>query len=454
MTADNNATPRGHRDRGTPSKDEPTDYEFIPSRQWQDLPDWAAVPPGGHYDMNIETGKNKVRWDNPPGPETVVDKRTRQPQRPLPRSATNSAKSRYTKPNIKRQKDQSESNKQDNDTYDRAGATESNGEKDNYAWFVPERIPDKPEPPPPQVIEGVLYRGGKFSLAGGAKAFKTWALSDQGFSISNGLDWWNIPTFQAPVLYLDFELMRFDFQQRMSKIRQAKGQGDFKNIQRIGLRGKKLDEALWGRLADIVKREGVGYVILDPVYKLFAGKDENSAGDVSSVLYYFESLAQETGAAIGYGLHFSKGNQAAKERGERGSGSGVFIRDPDAALEMVKHQAGDDVFAVESTLRSFPQMPPFVVRWNFPLFQRDETGLDPADLKPPKKPGGRPAEYCVDQLVEALQSNEMHTKELKKVVRDETGMSERQFYSLLTIAKEKGRIHQSKVDGKLEAQKQ
>jgi hypothetical protein len=337
---------------------------------------------------------------------------------------------------------------------DERAAAEVNGEDELYAWFEPEPIPEKPEPPPPQIIEGVLYRGGKFSLAGGAKAFKTWGLSDQGFSVSNGLPWWDIPTHQTPVLYLDFELMRFDFQDRMSKIRAAKGQGDFKHIQRIGLRGKKLSGVLWDRLANIVKRDGIGYVILDPVYKLFAGKDENSAGDVSSVLYDFENLTQQTGAGIGYGLHFSKGNQASKERGERGSGSGVFIRDPDAALEMIKHTAGDDVLTVESTLRSFVQMPPFVVHWTFPLFKRDETGLDPADLKAPKTPGGRPTEYSVDQLVEALESKEMRPEELRRAVHNETGMSERQFYSLLAIAKKTGRIHKSKIDGKLEVQKQ
>jgi len=36
----------------------------------------------------------------------------------------------------------------------------------------------------------------------------------------------------------------------------------------------------------------------------------------------------KTGAAVGFGAHYSKGNQAGKEAIDRVSGSGVFARDP------------------------------------------------------------------------------------------------------------------------------
>ncbi len=49
---------------------------FVPSTQWQDVPDNVAVPPGGEYRVDIETGCRQARWDNPPGPETVIDRRT------------------------------------------------------------------------------------------------------------------------------------------------------------------------------------------------------------------------------------------------------------------------------------------------------------------------------------------------------------------------------------------
>lgn len=53
---------------------------FIPSVDWQRVPEWAAVPAGGHYRMNPATGISEARWDKPPGPETVVDRLTGEPQ--------------------------------------------------------------------------------------------------------------------------------------------------------------------------------------------------------------------------------------------------------------------------------------------------------------------------------------------------------------------------------------
>jgi hypothetical protein len=49
---------------------------FTPSSQWQSVPDWAAVPPGGEYRVNANAGTTQARWNTPPGPETVIDKRT------------------------------------------------------------------------------------------------------------------------------------------------------------------------------------------------------------------------------------------------------------------------------------------------------------------------------------------------------------------------------------------
>jgi hypothetical protein len=68
------------------------DDSFIPSTEWQDVPDWAVLPNGAQYRTNIQTGVNQARWDEPvPGPETVIDKRrlgTPPPQAPSPQVAS------------------------------------------------------------------------------------------------------------------------------------------------------------------------------------------------------------------------------------------------------------------------------------------------------------------------------------------------------------------------------
>ena len=56
------------------------------------------------------------------------------------------------------------------------------------------------------------------------------------------------------------------------------------------------------------------------------------------MLNEIEALAVETGAAVAFGAHYSKGNQAGKEVIDRIGGSGVFARDPDSILNFTRHE--------------------------------------------------------------------------------------------------------------------
>jgi hypothetical protein len=111
------------------------------------------------------------------------------------------------------------------------------------------------------------------------------------------------------------------------------------------------------------------------------------AGDIASLLNEGEHLAVKSGAAVVFGAHFSKGNQAGKESIDSIGGSGVFTRDPDVILTMTPHE-DPDAHVIELTLRALPPVPAFVVRWADSHFVTDR-GADPARLKaaqgPPKK---------------------------------------------------------------------
>ncbi len=80
------------------------------------------------------------------------------------------------------------------------------------------------------------------------------------------------------------------------------------------------------------------FIVIDLVYKVLGGRDENAAGDISELCNELEQIAVVTGAAILYAAHFSKGNQAGKEAMDRIGGSGVFGRDPDTIITLTKHQ--------------------------------------------------------------------------------------------------------------------
>lgn len=114
-----------------------------------------------------------------------------------------------------------------------------------------------------------------------------------------------------------------------------------------------------------------------------------------------EKLAEKSGAAIILSEHYSKGNQANKESIDRASGSGVFARDPDAILTFTKHEV-EDAFTVESTLRDFKRLEPFVVKWQYPVIVKDCL-LNPKKLKTGLS---RSALYTVDDLLKGTSLSE------------------------------------------------
>ena len=304
-----------------------------------------------------------------------------------------------------------------------------------------EELLSNPPPKPPEILAGLLHQGCKMVLGGASKSNKTWVLTDLAISVATGMPWWEFPTVQGRVLYANFELGEAFFADRIKVVASAKDVDPSKGLDVWNLRGHAADfEKLE---SEIIRMAGRQYVLicLDPTYKLLGSRDENRAGDIASLLNGFERLALATGAAIAFGAHFSKGNQALKESMDRIGGSGVFARDPDTILTLTRHQE-DNAFTVEPILRNHPPVAPFVIRWNFPLMTRDET-LDPTKLKPAKT--GRQAKYGIQNLVDLLAKSKCGkqvgriktTTAFQKLVCEETGMSHGTFYDLLREGKKK-----------------
>jgi hypothetical protein len=239
--------------------------------------------------------------------------------------------------------------------------------------------------PPAEIVQGAIHAGTKTVIVGGSKAYKTWAQMDLGYSVALGLPWWGLPTTRQRVLFINLEIPAPHARKRMRDILRARGGAEPAGFVLWNLRGHILpaEEMIRQIIMRIQQeREMFGLIIVDPIYKMLGGRDENSAGDITELLNSFEKLAVETGAAVVFGAHMSKGNQAAKEPMDRASGSGVFARDPDTIIVLTKHEEAD-AFAVDLVLRNFPPMPSFVVRREHPLMVRAED-LNPDDLKMPR----------------------------------------------------------------------
>ena len=76
-------------------------------------------------------------------------------------------------------------------------------------------------------------------------------------------------------------------------------------------------------------------VILDPIYKVITG-DENSADQMAAFCNQFDKVCTELGCAGHLLPPPPKGAQGGKRSMDRASGSGVFARDPDAMLDMMR----------------------------------------------------------------------------------------------------------------------
>lgn len=287
-------------------------------------------------------------------------------------------------------------------------------------------------PLPSEIVHGVLHQGSKLALGGGSKTFKTWTLLDLALAVSSGEPWLSLKTTKGRVLYLNFEIQPAFFQRRIKAIADEKnirltpGSLDFWN-----LRGHAASyDRILPMVTERTKSQGYALIILDPVYKIYGQTDENSARDTARLLNALELLASETGAAIAFGAHYSKGNQSSKEAIDRISGSGVFARDPDAILNFTRHEE-QDAFTVEATLRNCKPIEPFVVRWQYPLMRRDDS-LDPRKLK---QASGRPKLYTVDKLLECLKGHRLTSQNWLKKASPEIGISKTRFFALLEEAK-------------------
>ena len=301
---------------------------------------------------------------------------------------------------------------------------------------------------PPQLITEVLHKGLKGILGSSSKARKTWILLDMALSISAGEKFWNWPTKQGRVLVVNFEIPLPFLRERVDVLVKKKGIKDASNLDLWTLRGHSAPfSSLIPKMVKKIGNTQYDLIIVDPIYKGLAGQDENKAGDISTLCNELESFAYQTGAAVVYAHHFSKGNQANKETIDRFSGSGVFARDADTIIALTPHSK-ENCYTVDLVLRNFKEHDPFVVEWKYPIMEV-RSDLDPAELK---GRGGRPAQDHTEDLLELLEGKKMTTTQFEKAAK-EIGVSRAEFYRDFKLLKDQNRIIQPKDSKKWEISK-
>jgi hypothetical protein len=94
---------------------------------------------------------------------------------------------------------------------------------------------------------------------------------------------------------------------------------------------------------------------------------------------------------------------------DRMSGAGAWARDPDSIIVLTPHEE-PDCFTVTPILRNLPQVPEFVVAWDFPLM-KVASDLNPEALRRPQAKN----KVCSDkEFMDAVMGSE--AKSFAKIV--------------------------------------
>ena len=241
------------------------------------------------------------------------------------------------------------------------------GTEDNLPAMMPLSRYREAPPQPEELIEGILRRGHKMLISGGSKAGKSFLLMELCVAIAEGGLW--LDTFRCRkgrVLYVNLEIDHASAVNRFLRIYEAKG----------------------------IPREHDGDIVIwtlrghaEPMDKLVTRiGDENSAGNMGVFCNQFDLICAETGCSTICCHHHSKGAQGFKRAMDRASGSGVFARDPDAQLdvirleltrEMRKHARDGNATAwrMESSLREFANITPLNFWFEYPVHRPDTEGV-------------------------------------------------------------------------------
>ncbi len=255
------------------------------------------------------------------------------------------------------------------------------------------------------LVDGVMRRGDKMCIAGPSKSYKSFALIQLAIATACGSKWFGWKVKQGRVLYINCELRGESFRKRVWEVAGKMSGADpgaiAENMDVWNMRGRT--QPLETGKDHIIEQAGTrGYdiVILDPIYKLFAG-DENSAEEVSAFMLAMDELAMRLRASIVYCHHHSKGAKGGISAQDRFSGSGVFARDCDelvdiSPLDLKDHSITEwdfdpraTAWRVETVIRDFEGKPPLDVVFEYPLHVVDETGyLGDFSILSPQSVGG------------------------------------------------------------------
>lgn len=221
---------------------------------------------------------------------------------------------------------------------------------------------------PQWLVDGIWQRGTYGMIAGEPKTYKSVQATDLALSVASGkpfLGHFDIPN-PGTVLYIQEENNVQTVQDRVFKIASQKGlltstskglalPNDlpiyFSNNFGINL----TDKGSRALLEDTIKCINPVLIILDPLYMMMGGVDENSATEVGDLLKWLTHLRNVYSVSILLCHHYNKGNGNTRG-GQRVRGSSAFHAWVESAI-YVKTTTELYTVKIEREFRAFPTMP-------------------------------------------------------------------------------------------------
>lgn len=221
------------------------------------------------------------------------------------------------------------------------------------------------------VIEGML-REGEFGLMGAvSKGAKSWAVGNLVWATVTGGLWMGQECRQGRVLLIDTELPQRELDYRLSVIAsEMHYQPKRGDVITVSLRGKTIDiEEIRSRLVDMKNKgqlDGVVLIVIDSIYKVMGGIDENQNGPVGQFVDTLIKIASEIASVFGV-HHATKGSQSDKRALDVFSGAGAIGRSLDLSVIIRDHET-PGLSVVDFDVRTSQPLPSVSAKFEWPLW--------------------------------------------------------------------------------------
>jgi len=266
---------------------------------------------------------------------------------------------------------------------------------------------------PPTLIPNLLRVGNRCIVGAHVKGCKSILVNNLAMALAEGREWLGKELSGRKVLLIDLEVDEWELGKRLFGLADRDEQGMAKyssDLYRLNLRKRPelLDrDRLLGLVRKYDAEVGFDVIIVDCLYQVLGGLDENSNSDMAQLSGWLTSL-EERGAAVICVHHFGKGNEShAKNLWDRFRGASSLAALFDAAITLGHHEKKDHLI-VEFGSRAFAADSAIVAKFDpFPkMVQAPEE--DPTKYR---RPGRQATGDC--DVVAAIQANpEASTSEL------------------------------------------